>query len=63
MPALRGDAAVHARAMLESAARTLEQLRDGGWRAILGEPIGAAGRPRIGADAVADRHDGFDALA
>jgi beta-lysine 5,6-aminomutase alpha subunit len=63
VPGLRGDAAVHAAAMLEAAARTLEQLRDGGWRAILGEPMGATGRPRIGADAVAERHDAFDALA
>ena len=60
---LEGPALDHARGVVTAAVRTLEQLGDIGWRSILGEGPGGAERPRIGADAVADRSEAFDPLA
>jgi len=58
---LSGSALAHARGTSEAALRTLERLADDGWRAV----VGPADREesRIGADAVAERTDGFDPLA
>lgn len=63
VPRLRGAAADHAEAMLGEATKTLEALRDLGWRAVLGPaPTPATGR-RLGADAIAERVETFDPLA
>lgn len=62
-PAARGGPAVrHASALLAAATTTLERLGDEGWRSILVEPLGGAGRERLGADAVVERTEAFDAL-
>lgn len=68
--ALHGVAKDHAAAMLAAASTTLDRLSDLGWRAVVGDPPRAAGRPRegrptwaIGGDAVAERTESFDALA
>lgn len=60
---LGGEASAHADAVLVAAIRTLEQLDGSGWRSILGEAPGGGERLRLGADAVAERADGFDPLA
>lgn len=57
---LRGVAREAADGALVSAIQTLERLSDDGWEAILGEPIGGADRPRLGADAVVERSEAFD---
>jgi hypothetical protein len=60
---LQGASARHAHDMIEAASQTLERLHDGGWRAVLGDPLGAS-RPRgLGADAVAERTESFDPFA
>ena len=58
---LGGAALEHARRTVEAALATLKALRDEGWRAILGDPIGRGSL--LGADAVAERSDPFDALS
>ncbi len=60
---LRGPARDAADAALASAIETLSHLADEGWGAILGEPIGGADRPRLGADAVVERSEAFDPFA
>jgi hypothetical protein len=60
---LEGLALEHARSVLAAAQRTLEGLADGGWRGVLGDPPGGGDRIRLGADAVTDRTEPFDALA
>jgi hypothetical protein len=59
---LEGVALEHARGVVAAAIRTLEQLADVGWRSVLGEAPGGGERVRIGADAVAERSEGFDAI-
>jgi hypothetical protein len=62
---LAGRALAYARASVEAAVATLERLGERGWPSLLGEtPTGPAGeRPRLGADAVAERTEPFDVLA
>ena len=60
-PPLGGAALEHARDTVVAALATLEALRDEGWRAILGDPVGRGAM--LGADAVADRSDPFDPLS
>ena len=60
--ALEGVALEHARGVVTAAFRTLERLADVGWRSVLGEAPGGGERVRIGADAVAERSEGFDAI-
>jgi hypothetical protein len=62
---LAGAALDHARGAVTAAIMTLEGLADGGWPSVLGEtPAGARrDRPRLGADAVAERSESFDPLA
>jgi hypothetical protein len=59
---LAGPALAHARATAEAALRTLERLADDGWRAVIGDGPADAADIRLGADAVAERSDGFDPL-
>ena len=61
--AIHGPVLELARATVEAATRTLEQLSDVGWRAILGESLGGPSVERLGADAVVERTEGFDPLA
>lgn len=61
--ALRGPARDAADAAVASAIETLSHLAGEGWEAILGEPIGGADRPRLGADAVVERSEAFDPFA
>ena len=58
----RPAVATHAAALLAAAAATLDSLDEHGWSALLGEPIGGAGRPRLGATAVAEKTELFDTL-
>ena len=58
----RPAVAAHAAALLAAAATTLDQLDERGWSALLGEPIGGAGRSRLGATAVTEKTEPFDAL-
>lgn len=58
--ALTGLALDHARAMIQAAVITLEQLADRGWRAVAGEGIGAGRSSARGHDAVAERTETFD---
>ncbi len=58
----RPAVAAHAGALLAAAVDTLEQLRDAGWGSLLGEPLGGAGRPRLGATAVTEKIEPFDTL-
>jgi hypothetical protein len=58
---LEGLAAAHAREAVTAAEVTLEQLGVRGWRAVLGDTAGPDG-PRLGANAVVERSDGFDPL-
>jgi D-Lysine 5,6-aminomutase TIM-barrel domain of alpha subunit len=60
---LEGVALEHARGVVTAAIRTLERLADVGWRSVLGEAPGGGERVRIGADAVAERSEGFDAIS
>lgn len=60
---LAGLALDHARATAAAALRTLEHLADDGWRAVIGDGPADGPDHRLGADAVAERSDGFDALA
>jgi hypothetical protein len=60
--ALEGVALEHARGVVAAAIRTIERLADIGWRSVLGEAPGGGERVRIGADAVAERSEGFDAI-
>ncbi len=57
---LDGIALEHARGMLAAAEATLERLSDRGWSALSADPAGAAPRPPLGADAVAERTETFD---
>jgi hypothetical protein len=59
---LDGAALDHARGVVAAAIRTLQHLGDAGWRSVLGEAPGGGERIRIGADAVAERSEGFDAI-
>jgi D-Lysine 5,6-aminomutase TIM-barrel domain of alpha subunit len=60
---LAPDALRHARATAAAALKTLEQLADEGWRAIVGDgPAGGLDR-RLGEDSVTERADTFDPLA
>jgi hypothetical protein len=61
--ALRGAARALVDESLAGAVETLRRLSDDGWEAILGEPIGGADRPRLGADAVVERTESFDPFA
>ena len=45
---LEGQALDHAQSVVAAAIRTLERLRDIGWRSVLGEGPGGGQRPRIG---------------
>ncbi len=58
----RPAVAAHARALLAAASATLERLDERGWTALLGEPIGGPGRPRLGATAVTEKTEPFDTL-
>ena len=58
----RPAVAAHAAALLAAAATTLDRLDERGWSALLGEPIGGAGRPRLGATAVTEKTEPFDTL-
>src|SRR4051812_3063069 len=60
---LSGAALDHARATAAAALRTIEQLADEGWRAVIGDGPADAVDIRLGADAVAERSDPFDPLA
>jgi D-Lysine 5,6-aminomutase TIM-barrel domain of alpha subunit len=60
---IHGPVLEQARATIEAALRTLDQLSDGGWRAVLGERIDGSTRDRLGADAVVERTEVFDPLA
>jgi hypothetical protein len=60
---LDGIALSHARGVVAAAILTLERLADAGWRSVLGEGPGGGERVRIGADAVTERSDAFDAVA
>ena len=59
---LTGRALAHARATADAALRTLEQMADDGWRAVIGDTPAPGANARIGADAVAERSDSFDPL-
>jgi hypothetical protein len=59
---LDGAALDHARATVAAATAALERLADAGWRAVLGDPLGGAGR-RLGGEAVAERTEPFDPFA
>jgi D-Lysine 5,6-aminomutase TIM-barrel domain of alpha subunit len=59
----RGPALTMARATVTAAVAALERVAANGWPSILGDPIGAARRGRLGADAVVERTDAFDPLA
>ncbi len=59
----RGAALTMARGTVTAAVATLERLAASGWPSILGEPIRPARRGRLGADAVVERTETFDALA
>ncbi len=60
-PALLDAAADHAGRVVRAAAATLSLLEDGGWRAVVDQPLGvnASG---LGAEAVAERTEAFDPL-
>ncbi len=49
-------------ALLAAAEVTLAELADEGWQAVLGPPIGGPEHERLGADAVVERTETFDAL-
>ena len=59
---LSGLALDHARATAAAALQTLERLADDGWRAVIGDGPADAADLRLGADAIAERSDGFDPL-
>jgi hypothetical protein len=59
---LEGFALDHARSVVAAAIRTLERLDDVGWRSVLGDAPGGGERLRLGADAVVERSEPFDAL-
>jgi hypothetical protein len=61
-PVLQGAAAEHADRAVAAAAATLGALDDAGWRAIVDQPL-AFGARGLGADAVAERTEAFDALS
>ena len=58
----RGAALNAARATVAAAVATLERIAANGWPSILGEPLGAGRRGRLGADAVVERSEPFDPL-
>lgn len=60
---LDGRARDHAAATVAAATRTLEQLGERGWRAVIGQPPGGTDRGRLGADAVVERTEAFDPIA
>jgi hypothetical protein len=51
-----------AAALLAAAEKTLANLVDEGWEAVLGAPIGGPDLDRLGADAVVERTEPFDPL-
>jgi hypothetical protein len=51
-----------AQALLAAAERTLAELADEGWQAVLGAPIGGPSHERLGAEAVVERTEAFDPL-
>jgi hypothetical protein len=57
-----GSALEHAQATSAAALRTLEQLADEGWRAVIGDGPADSADARLGADAVTERSDPFDPL-
>ncbi|HYO41896.1 MAG TPA: lysine 5,6-aminomutase subunit alpha [Candidatus Limnocylindrales bacterium] len=61
-PVLEGAAAEHANRAVAAAAETLATLDETGWRAIVDQPL-AFGERGLGADAVAERTEAFDALS
>jgi hypothetical protein len=58
----RPPIAAQAEALLTAAEATLAGLADEGWSTVLGEVLGDEGGERLGADAVAERSEGFDPL-
>ncbi len=61
-PILRGPGAEHADRAMAAAAATLAALDASGWRAIVDQPL-TVGSRGLGAEAVAERTEAFDALA
>ena len=61
-PVLEGPAAEHADRSVAAAAATLAALDDAGWRSVVDQPL-AIGEGGLGADAVAERTEAFDALS
>jgi hypothetical protein len=59
---LTGPAEEHADGMTDAAIRTLERLRDDGWRSILGDPPPGSGSGRFGTGSVLDRTDPYHPL-
>jgi len=51
-----------AQALLAAAETTLAELADDGWQAVLGAPLDGSSPDRLGADAVVERTEPFDAL-
>jgi hypothetical protein len=58
----RPAVAAQAEALLASAEATLAGLADEGWSTVLGTPLGGEDAARLGADAVVERTEAFDAL-
>ncbi len=58
---LRGTAAAHVTAVVRAASATLGVLEQGGWSALVDEPM-AIPANRLGVDAVAERTEAFDPL-
>ena len=56
----RGPIDAQVAALLAAAEATLRRLADEGWRSVVGEPLGGAGRDRLGAEAVVERADTSD---
>lgn len=61
--AIRGPALDQARDCVAAAVRTIEELAESGWQAVLGVPLEGSRRDLLGADAVVERSGGFDPLA
>ncbi|MBF6606621.1 MAG: hypothetical protein IVW53_13705 [Chloroflexi bacterium] len=61
--AIRGPALDQARDTVVAALRTIDELVDRGWRAVLGEPLDGSSRERLGAGAVVERSGAFDPIA
>jgi len=61
-PVLRGAGADHADRATAAATATLQALDESGWAAIVDQPL-AEGSRGLGAEAVAERTEAFDALS